>query len=292
MASRAAPCGAPTPTAAPTPGATPPPPSPLRCPPPMPARRQASSMCCGTRRSLTACCSRERWVLDTRSGTTVQCRTKTAMQWLQAAYLAAGPCVALLRVWVLAWAAPACLMGVSCSIITGGGGSWRSNPRAARLPAAAGPLPLCQQRLRRQLQGAAHPRGHRGVWAGDPAPPPAARLAAGARAPQRLHRRPPQVGVAAAGWRRRLLLLQAQWMHAPSRVLPPQHCTAAPAAPLTHACLLVALLLCPCLCCSPGCAYDLFVSQDFAASWTNLTANSAGRVSSFRDFDWGCKMEM
>ena len=47
-----------------------------------------------------------------------------------------------------------------------------------------------------------------------------------------------------------------------------------------------------CFCCSPGCAYDLFVSQDFAASWTNLTANSAGRVSSFRDFDWGCKMEM
>jgi hypothetical protein len=47
-----------------------------------------------------------------------------------------------------------------------------------------------------------------------------------------------------------------------------------------------------CFCCSPECAYDLFVSQDFAASWTNLTANSAGRVSSFRDFDWGCKMEM
>jgi hypothetical protein len=42
---------------------------------------------------------------------------------------------------------------------------------------------------------------------------------------------------------------------------------------------------------SPRCGYDLFLSQDFGESWTNLTANSAGRVSSFRDYDWGCKME-
>lgn len=27
-------------------------------------------------------------------------------------------------------------------------------------------------------------------------------------------------------------------------------------------------------------------------SWTNLTANSNGRVSSFRDFDWGAKLPM
>ncbi|KAL4423249.1 hypothetical protein ABPG77_000041 [Micractinium sp. CCAP 211/92] len=43
---------------------------------------------------------------------------------------------------------------------------------------------------------------------------------------------------------------------------------------------------------SLSCAYDLFLSQDFAATWTNLTANSEGRVASFRDFDWGCKMDM
>lgn len=40
------------------------------------------------------------------------------------------------------------------------------------------------------------------------------------------------------------------------------------------------------------CAYDLFVSQDFAGTWTNLTAQSKGRISSFRDFDWGAKMAM
>lgn len=45
------------------------------------------------------------------------------------------------------------------------------------------------------------------------------------------------------------------------------------------------------LCCSPACAYDLFLSQDFAASWKNLTEQSAGRVASFRDYDWGCKMD-
>lgn len=42
---------------------------------------------------------------------------------------------------------------------------------------------------------------------------------------------------------------------------------------------------------SPACAYDLFLTKDFGSSWTNLTANSAGRISSFRDYDWGCKMD-
>lgn len=32
--------------------------------------------------------------------------------------------------------------------------------------------------------------------------------------------------------------------------------------------------------------------QDFATSWTNLTEQSQGRISSFRDFDWGAKMAM
>lgn len=43
---------------------------------------------------------------------------------------------------------------------------------------------------------------------------------------------------------------------------------------------------------SSSCGFDLFLTQDFGASWTNLTANSNGRISSFRDFDWGCKMDM
>ncbi|GAB4816671.1 hypothetical protein N2152v2_003717 [Parachlorella kessleri] len=40
------------------------------------------------------------------------------------------------------------------------------------------------------------------------------------------------------------------------------------------------------------CAYDLFLSKDFAVSWTNLTEQSGGRISSFRDYDWGAKMAM
>jgi len=31
--------------------------------------------------------------------------------------------------------------------------------------------------------------------------------------------------------------------------------------------------------------------QDFARSWTNLTANSEGAVTSFWDFDWGAALE-
>ena len=40
------------------------------------------------------------------------------------------------------------------------------------------------------------------------------------------------------------------------------------------------------------CPYDLFVSKDWGASWANLTAASKGRVASFRDFEWGAKLEM
>ncbi|KAL4860184.1 Vacuolar protein sorting/targeting protein 10 [Chlorella vulgaris] len=43
---------------------------------------------------------------------------------------------------------------------------------------------------------------------------------------------------------------------------------------------------------STSCGFDLFLTQDFGGSWTNLTANSAGRISSFRDYDWGCRMDM
>ncbi|KAK9845742.1 hypothetical protein WJX81_001203 [Elliptochloris bilobata] len=42
---------------------------------------------------------------------------------------------------------------------------------------------------------------------------------------------------------------------------------------------------------NPWCAFDLFVSQDFAKSWTNLTANSEGAVTSFWDFDWGATLQ-
>jgi hypothetical protein len=41
---------------------------------------------------------------------------------------------------------------------------------------------------------------------------------------------------------------------------------------------------------NPWCAHDLFVSKDFAKSWTNLTANSKGAVGAFWDFDWGANM--
>lgn len=43
---------------------------------------------------------------------------------------------------------------------------------------------------------------------------------------------------------------------------------------------------------SPYCAYDLFVTKDFGSSWTNLTEASKGRVTSFRDFEWGAQMDM
>mmetsp|Transcript_30445 Transcript_30445/g.86055 ORF Transcript_30445/g.86055 Transcript_30445/m.86055 type:complete len:916 (+) Transcript_30445:131-2878(+) len=39
-----------------------------------------------------------------------------------------------------------------------------------------------------------------------------------------------------------------------------------------------------------SCVVDLYVSTDFGASWTSLTANSKGRVSAFVDFEWGAKM--
>ena len=42
---------------------------------------------------------------------------------------------------------------------------------------------------------------------------------------------------------------------------------------------------------SKVCGYDLFLSKDFGETWTNLTAQSGGRVSSFRDYDWGCKLD-
>eukprot|EP00897_Mesotaenium_endlicherianum_P006337 jgi/Mesen1/5731/ME000029S05039 len=36
-----------------------------------------------------------------------------------------------------------------------------------------------------------------------------------------------------------------------------------------------------------ACADDLFLTQDFGKSWTNLTAKASGRILSFSDFDWG-----
>jgi len=41
---------------------------------------------------------------------------------------------------------------------------------------------------------------------------------------------------------------------------------------------------------SKWCAYDLFLSQDFAGSWRNLTAESGGAVASFWDYDWGANL--
>ena len=35
----------------------------------------------------------------------------------------------------------------------------------------------------------------------------------------------------------------------------------------------------------------LEAAQDFARSWTNLTANSEGAVTSFWDFDWGATLQ-
>ena len=43
---------------------------------------------------------------------------------------------------------------------------------------------------------------------------------------------------------------------------------------------------------SPECAGDLFISKDFGVNWQNLTMASKGRVASFRDYDWGSKLEL
>ena len=43
---------------------------------------------------------------------------------------------------------------------------------------------------------------------------------------------------------------------------------------------------------SDACGYDLFVTQDLGASWANLTANSQGHISSFRDYEWGASLPM
>lgn len=37
----------------------------------------------------------------------------------------------------------------------------------------------------------------------------------------------------------------------------------------------------------PGCSMDLWLTKDFAQTWTNLTAQAGGKVSGFLDFDWG-----
>ncbi|KAL3138147.1 hypothetical protein ABBQ38_005375 [Trebouxia sp. C0009 RCD-2024] len=41
---------------------------------------------------------------------------------------------------------------------------------------------------------------------------------------------------------------------------------------------------------SAACAHDLFVSQDFGSSWTNLTEKALGKVAAFWDFDWGASL--
>lgn len=38
---------------------------------------------------------------------------------------------------------------------------------------------------------------------------------------------------------------------------------------------------------SPGCSMDLWVTKDFAKTWTNLTEQAGGSVTGFLDFDWG-----
>lgn len=42
---------------------------------------------------------------------------------------------------------------------------------------------------------------------------------------------------------------------------------------------------------SKWCAFDLFLSQDFARSWKNLTADSHGVIASFWDFEWGASLK-
>jgi hypothetical protein len=39
------------------------------------------------------------------------------------------------------------------------------------------------------------------------------------------------------------------------------------------------------------CALFCCFVQDFGATWLNLTANSNGRIASFRDFDWGAQLD-
>ena len=41
-----------------------------------------------------------------------------------------------------------------------------------------------------------------------------------------------------------------------------------------------------------GCADDLFQSGDYGATWTNLTAQSNGRVVGFSNFEWAPKTSM
>jgi hypothetical protein len=38
---------------------------------------------------------------------------------------------------------------------------------------------------------------------------------------------------------------------------------------------------------SPGCSMDLWLTKDFAKTWTNLTAKAGGSIAGFLDFDWG-----
>lgn len=85
-------------------------------------------------------------------------------------------------------------------------------------------------------------------------------------------------------------LLRARASAAVARTILQQELASRLQTPLRQPCTKPAL--CPLALCSPSCGFDLFLTQDFGASWTNLTANSAGRVSSFRDFDWGCKLDM
>ena len=42
---------------------------------------------------------------------------------------------------------------------------------------------------------------------------------------------------------------------------------------------------------SKWCAFDLFLSEDFARSWKNLTAESKGVIASFWDFEWGATLK-
>lgn len=41
---------------------------------------------------------------------------------------------------------------------------------------------------------------------------------------------------------------------------------------------------------SSSCAADLHFSPDFGATWRNLTAESKGKIASFRDYDWGAAL--
>ena len=41
---------------------------------------------------------------------------------------------------------------------------------------------------------------------------------------------------------------------------------------------------------SKWCAKDLFLSEDFARTWRNLTEDSRGRIASVWDFEWGASL--